>query len=67
MNGKLILYIDQWGSQWFAYSVKELREKIGGGKVWKMYIDKKDGPPVHIGYVVGRHWCQAYAPVELPA
>lgn len=67
MNGKLTLYLDQYGNRWFARTVRELREKLGGGRVSKMYIDKKNGPPVHIGYVVGQHWCQAYSPVELPA
>ena len=66
MNGKLILYLDQYGNKWFARTVKDLREQIGGA-VSKMYVDKKKGPPVHIGYVVGQHWCTAYAPVELPA
>jgi hypothetical protein len=32
--------------------------------VSKMYVDGKDGTAVHIGYVVGRHWCTAYRRVE---
>jgi hypothetical protein len=66
MNGKLMLYLDQWGNRWWAKTVKELREQIGmgGSRVSKMYVDKKDGRSVHIGYVVGQHWLTAYQPME---
>jgi hypothetical protein len=66
MNGTQTLYIDQWGSRWWAKTVKQLREQIGmgGGRVSKMYADKKDGRSVHIGYVIGRHWLTAYQRVE---
>ena len=37
---------------------------MGGGRVSKMYVDKKDGRSVHIGYVVGQHWLTAYQRVE---
>lgn len=67
MNGEWMLYIDQYGNKWGARTVKELREKIGGGKVEKMYRDKLHGDTVHVGYIVGEHWCTAYRPVELPA
>lgn len=67
MNGKTTLYRDQWGNCWLASSVKHLREQIGGGKVSKMYVDKKDGTTVQTGYVVGRHWCTAYQRVEVAA
>lgn len=69
MNGKLTLYIDQWGQKFWARTVKELRSNIGlgGSRVSKMYVDKKSGVSVHIGYVVGRHWLIAYQPVENPA
>lgn len=69
MNGKLMLYIDQWGQKFWARTVKELRSNIGtgGSRVSKMYVDKKSGGTVHIGYVVGRHWLTAYQPVEIPA
>lgn len=66
MNGELTLYIDQWGSKYWAKTVKELRERVGmgGSRVSKMYRDKKDGRTVHVGYVVGEHWLTAYRPVE---
>lgn len=69
MYGKQTLYIDQWGNRFWAKTVEELRKQIGSGgsRVSKMYCDKKDGRSVHVGYVVGNHWCTAYQPVERPA
>lgn len=67
MNGKAILYIDQYGSKFWSTTLTELREKIGGGRVSKMYRDKKDGSTVHVGYVIGQHWLSAYQPCEVPA
>ena len=66
MNRKLLLYIDQYGTTFFASSVKELRKKIGmgGSRVSKMYCDTRGGSPKHVGYVIGEHWLRAYAPVE---
>lgn len=68
MNGKPTLFLDQWGNFFRACTVKELRRQIGmgGSRVSKMYVDKKDGRSVHIGYVVGRHWLTAYQRVEEP-
>ena len=67
MNGKLTLYIDQWGNRYYAHSTRALRDQIGGGRISKMYRDKRDGRTVHVGYVVGRHWLTAYQPIELAA
>ena len=67
MNGKPTLYIDQYGNKWMACTVNGLRKQIGGGRISKMYRDKTDGRVVHVGYVVGRHWCTAYQPVERQA
>lgn len=66
MRGKQTLYIDQYGCRFWAKTVKELREQIGmgGGRVDKMYIDKKDGRTVHAGYVIGQHWLTAYQQEE---
>jgi hypothetical protein len=66
MNGKLMLYIDQYGKPVWARTVRELREKAGGGRVSTMYSDKKDGRTVRTGYVVGRRWFSRYLPLELP-
>ena len=64
MQGKMMLYLDQWGNKFWARTVKELREQIPG-RVSKMYVDKKDGSIAHVGYVIGEHWLTAYAPVEI--
>jgi hypothetical protein len=64
-----ILYIDQFGNRIWARTVNELRSQIGRGtsRVSKMYADKLDGRTVHTGYVIGKHWLAAYAPVEKAA
>lgn len=69
MNGKQTLYIDQYGSRYYAKTVRELRGKVGmgGSRVSKMYHDTKQGKTVHVGYVVGQHWLTAYKPVQIPA
>ena len=69
MNGKIMLYVDQYGNTFYASTVKELRNQIGMGgcRVNKMYNDKKTGETVHTGYVIGEHWLTAFAPVENPA
>lgn len=69
MNGKITLFVDQWGNRFFARSAKELRSLIGSGgsRVSKMYHDKTSGAVVHCGYVIGGHWLTAYQPVEIPA
>ena len=67
MNGKVMLYIDQHGDRWYAKSVRELHRRLGGARPSKMYVDKKDGGTVHIGYVIGTHWCNAFVPYEKKA
>lgn len=52
--------MDQYGGRVYARTVKELREKAGGGSVSKMMRDQKDGPPIHVGYVVGKLWFTEY-------
>lgn len=66
MNGIPTLYINQYGAIVWAKSARELQRKHGG-RLNKMYRDKKDGRTVHVGYVVGKLWLDAYRPVELPA
>lgn len=65
MNGKPMLYIDQYGSPIWAKTVSELRSRAGGGRVSTMFIDKKAGPSMRIGYIVGSRWFRRYQPVEL--
>jgi len=67
MRGKTTLYIDQWGNRFYSPTVKHLREQVGGGRISKMYRNKRDGRTVHVGYVIGCHWLTAYQPVELAA
>lgn len=66
MRGQFRLYIDQYGNRFGAKSVRELRKTIRG-RCSKMYVDRKDGTTVHVGYVIGQHWLSMFAPVELPA
>lgn len=68
MKRKLLLYMDQFGNHFYARSVKELRQQIGmgGSRVSRMYEDRKDEPPVHIGYIIGGHWLMMFEPVERP-
>ena len=67
MKGEWVLYLDQYGNKWFAKSVKDLREMLGGGRVTKMYADGKDGKTYHVGYVVGKLWCTPYVPYRVVA
>jgi hypothetical protein len=69
MKGKPTLYLDQYGSRFWAKTIKELRGQIGmgGSKVSKMYYEKKDGTTWHTGYVIGRHWLTAFKRVEIKA
>lgn len=61
------LFVDQYGEKVVASSLAELHAKVGGGKVTKQYVDKKDGRTVWNGYVVGRRWFTALKWVEVPA
>ena len=62
MRGKLVLYINQYGSKYFARNLRELRVAVGGGRIYKMYSDTKEGESYHSGYVVGENWLTAYIP-----
>ena len=63
------LWIDQYGQRLWASTIKELREKAGGGRVSKMYVDLVAGPlagkTVLAGYIVGSRWFSRYAPVHV--
>lgn len=65
LHGKCTLFIDQYGNRWEARTVSELRDKIGGGLVSKMYVNDRSGNRYHIGYVIGHYWCTAYMPVRI--
>ena len=64
-NKPLCLYVSQYGSIYQARTLKELRAILEeGGHVSKMYMDKKDGSSVHVGYVIGRLQLTKYVPFE---
>lgn len=58
------LYIDQYGSKFYASTLKELRRQVstGGNRVSIMYVDGTDGKTYRVGYVIGQHWLTAYVP-----
>lgn len=59
---KQYMGIDQYGETYHAlgpYPRKALMEKIGVKSARNMYVDS-NGLAVHVGYVVGRHWCRIY-------
>lgn len=60
------LWIDQYGSRFYAANLKELKEQLNG-RVSIMYCDKTNGRTVRTGYVIGQHWLTQYAPVEKAA
>lgn len=67
MNGKTMLYIDQYGLHIFARTIKELCEKSGGGRIFKIYVDLETGGTRHVGYGIGNRWFNAYQPMEIAA
>ncbi len=64
MNGQWMLYVDQHNNMFGASTIKELKANVGSSTARRMYVDKKDGPPKHVGYIVGSHWLTAYVPYE---
>ncbi len=62
MNGKLMLYRDQYGSIICARNLRALQTAAGGGRISKMYAGK--GYTKHIGYIIGSRWFTAYTPFE---
>lgn len=64
---KPTMFIDQHGRPIVASTAKELCEKAGYAKATKQYQDKRGGPTVWNGYVVGPHWFTALKWREVPA
>lgn len=58
------LFIDQYGGRYWARTVEELRDNIGGGKVSRMYCDGTDGKTYTVGYVIGQLWLSEFMPVR---
>ena len=38
----------------------ELLKRLGYKHASRMFQDRKNGPPMHIGYVIGPHWVTLY-------
>lgn len=65
-----LLYIDQYGQKVWARTVRELKDKAGPGRVFKIYCDMVRGPNAgkscHTGYGVGHRWFTAFIPYQVP-
>ena len=57
------IFIDQFDRIHRVYTIKELKDRVGRTKAYKMYRDTKSGTK-HIGYVVGDYWLTEYQTVE---
>lgn len=58
--------IDQHGNAIYnCKTLKELKDRVGGKRVEKIYIDKKDGGRVWIGYVIKGRWFGVYQALEV--
>ena len=59
---KQYMGIDQYGTTYhgLTYPAKDLKERIGRGKVSKIYRDTKSGKTYHVGYSVGPYWVDVY-------
>jgi hypothetical protein len=61
----LKLWLDDYGTMVYARTVKELKEKVGPGRVFKIYYDRLDGTVVHCGYGVGKRWFRWFVPLDV--
>ena len=54
--------IDQYGNTYHGleYPRRDLLDRLGYKHADKMYVDKKDGRYVHIGYVIAGLWLTVY-------
>ena len=59
------LFIDQYGNHYRAVGARDLQRQIGGRRS-PMFIDTRDGTTYRVGYVIGPHWCDEYAPIRVP-
>ena len=59
---QVTLYVSQYGDRFYAYTLKQLREKLGG-RCQRMFQDGPNGEIYHVGYVIGPLWLTAYAPL----
>lgn len=62
--------IDQYGTRLYLHGKhprKLLLEQLNRKHASKVYLDKKDGGTVHVGYIVAGSWWSLYRLVENPA
>ena len=55
--------VDQYGQTYHAlgpHPRKALLERLYAKKATRMFVDKKGGPPVHIGWIIRGHWLTVY-------
>ena len=55
--------IDQYGNTYHdlgKHPRSELMARLDARKAKKMYLDKADGSPLHMGWVIRGHWCTVY-------
>jgi hypothetical protein len=55
--------IDQYGTTYHnlgQFPRKELLNRLGRRRASKMYVDRKNGTPAHVGYVIGSLWITLY-------
>ena len=58
----MYMAIDQHGNTYhgLVHPRKDLCEQLGRKHVHKMYRERKDGPPVHCGYVIAGLWLEVF-------
>jgi hypothetical protein len=58
----MFMAIDQYGQTYHGlkHPRKDLCKKLCRQHVAKMFVDKKDGSSVWIGYIIGRLWLTLY-------
>ena len=59
----MLLAVNQYGGKDIIegkHPRKELLNLYGGSKADRMYRDKADGTPTHIGYVIREFWVELY-------
>ena len=62
--------IDQYGTVYKnlgPHPRKALLERLDRAHAERIYIDKRNGPPVHVGYYIAGRWISLYTAWERPA
>lgn len=72
MSAKTYMAVDQYGQTIHdlgPYPRKALLEKLDRKHADRMFRDQKDGPTVHVGWIVAGRWFSVYAvePMRIPA